>query len=152
MKRIVLLALALTFSLHARANPALHGTWSAAVDGQPLVIVFAANKQGKVNGTPMQWQTLGKMLTVQHAGGQPVAYSYELKDGKLSVAGGDLSGTVTLSKGTLAVTPAKAGAQSQAAPAKARPGLQGTAKSSSGSVVRWSLTCEDNSINPKTGT
>lgn len=99
MKRIVLLVLALAFCAPARADPALHGTWSALVDGQPLVVVFEASQQGKVNGTPMQWQTLGPMLFVQTPGNQPVAYSFELKGGKLSVAGGDLNGVVVLGKG-----------------------------------------------------
>lgn len=116
MKKIVLLVLALAFCAPARADPALHGTWSAVVEGQPLVVVFEAGKQGKVNGTPMQWQTLGQMLFVQTPGSQPVAYSFELKGGKLSVAGGDLAGVVTLSKGTAAAAaPARPASKPMAA-------------------------------------
>jgi len=102
MKKAVLLVLALAFSLHAHASPALHGTWSAAVDGQPLVVVFEGNGSGKVNGKPMQWQTLGPLLFVQVQGEQPVSYSFEVKGGKLNVAGSDLAGVVALSKGTAA--------------------------------------------------
>jgi hypothetical protein len=116
MRNIVLVVLALAFGAPAHASPALHGTWSAAIDGQPLVVVFEANGTGKVNGKPMQWQTLGPLLFVQVQGEQAVSYSFEVKAGKLNVAGGDLAGVVTLSKGTAAAsTPAKTA--SKASPA-----------------------------------
>lgn len=113
MKKIVLLVLTLAFCATARANPALHGTWSAAVEGQPLVVAFEANGRGKVNGKPMQWQALGPLLFVQVQGEEAVSYSYEVKGGKLSFAGGNLERAVTLSKGTAAAaksakTPPKA--------------------------------------------
>lgn len=124
MKNIVLLVLALAFCAPAHASPALHGTWSAAIDGQPLVVVFEANGTGKVNGKPMQWQTLGRLLFVQVQGEQAVSYSFEVKGGKLNVAGGDLNGVVALSKGTAAAeAAAKAkAAQPAKASAKASPG------------------------------
>ena len=135
MKNIVLLVLALAFCAPAHASPALHGTWSAAIDGQPLVVVFEPNGTGKVNGKPMQWQTLGKLLFVQQQGEQPVGYSFEVKDGKLNVAGGDLAGVVALSKGTAA---AEAAAAKQAKAAKA---TKASAKASSGGgqelVGKW---------------
>jgi hypothetical protein len=117
--RSLLLALVLAagFGLEARANPALHGTWSAAVDGQPLTVTFDAGGTGKVNGNPMRWQVLGPMLFVQQQGGEVVTYSFEVKGDKLSVAGGDVNGVLALSRGTAAadaakaVAPAKAGAQ-----------------------------------------
>jgi hypothetical protein len=102
MKKTILLFVVLAFSLHAHASPALHGTWSAAVDGQPLVVVFEGNGGGKVNATPMRWQTLGRLLVMQQQGEQPVTYSFEAKDGKLSIGGGDLSGVVVFSRGTAA--------------------------------------------------
>ena len=107
MRKTVLLFVVLACSLHAHASPALHGTWSAAIDGQPLVVVFEGNGSGKVNGKPMQWQTLGPLLFVQVQGEQAVSYSFEVKGGKLSVAGGDLAGVVALSKGTAAARSAK---------------------------------------------
>ena len=123
MKRIVLLVLVLAFSLHARANPALHGTWSAAVEGQPLVVVFEPGGKGNVNGKPMQWQALGRLLFLQQQGEDTVSYSYEVKDGKLSVGGGDLSGVVVLEKGTRAADAAKKALKAaKAAPAKASAG------------------------------
>ena len=55
----------------------------------------------------MRWQALGKLLFVQQQGGQPVGYAFEVKGDKLSVAGGDLNGTVTLSRGTAAAVVAR---------------------------------------------
>ena len=99
-------------ALEAHANPALHGTWSAALDGQPLVVTFEPGGGGKVNATPMKWQAMGKLLFVQQQGGQVMTYSWEVKGGKLSVAGGDLNAPVALSRGTAAAkqasTPTKA--------------------------------------------
>jgi len=125
MRKTVLLFVVLAFSLHAHASPALHGTWSAAIDGQPLVVLFEGNGTGKVNGKPMQWQTLGPLLFVQVQGEQAVSYSFEVKGGKLNVAGGDLAGVVALSKGTAAAeaaaTQAKAKAKSPKAASAAAP-------------------------------
>ena len=92
----------------AQANPALHGTWSTAVDGQPLVVTFDANGGGKVNGTPMRWQALGQLLFVQQQGQQAVTYSFQMQEGKLVVGGGDLNGAVVLTPGTKAADAAKA--------------------------------------------
>jgi len=120
MKKIVLLVLALAFCATARANPALHGTWSAAIEGQPLVVAFEANGRGKVNGKPMQWQALGPLLFVQVQGEETVSYSYEVQGGKLSIAGGNVNGVLALSKGTAAAeaaakkAPKPAGAPAQA--------------------------------------
>ena len=97
----------LAFTLQAHASPALHGTWSATVEGQPLVVTFEANGTGSVNAAPMRWQAMGKLLFVQQQGGQPIGYSFEVKGDKLNVAGGDLNGTVTMSRGTAAAVVAK---------------------------------------------
>jgi len=103
-----LLALLLATAVHAHANPALHGTWSTAIDGQPLVVTFEPNGTGKVNGKPLQWQALGKLLFVQAQGEPAKSYSFEVKDGKLNVAGADFVGIVTLTRGTAAADAAKA--------------------------------------------
>ena len=77
--RALLLAL-LVFSGVACANPALHGTWSVAVDGQPFVVTFEPGGKGTSNGAPVQWHALGKLLFVQPQGGQVITYSFEVKD------------------------------------------------------------------------
>jgi len=124
--RTILLIFALACSLHAHANPALHGTWSTAVDGQPLVVVFEANGTGKANGKPMKWQALGKLLFVQQQGEPAESYSFEMKDGKLSLAGGDLSSVVVFSRGTAAAEAAarKKATKSAKAPSASPGGAQ----------------------------
>jgi hypothetical protein len=99
MRTLATLLVALAFAAAAHANPALHGTWSATIDGQPLVVTFDAGGSGKVNATPMQWQARGKQLVVRQQGSASVSYSYEVKGDKLSVDGGDLAGRVTLTRG-----------------------------------------------------
>jgi len=118
MRKTVLLFVVLAFSLHAHASPALHGTWSAAIDGQPLVVLFEGNGTGKVNGKPMQWQTLGPLLFVQVQGEPAESYSFAVKGDKLSVSGANLN--VTFSKGTAAAAAKSAKAPSNAAPGGAQ--------------------------------
>ena len=133
MMRLFLAAtLCLAMVVPAFANPALHGTWSAAVDGQPLTVTFEPNGTGKVNGTPMQWQTLMRLVIVQKQGEQAQSYSYEVKGDKLSVAGGDLNGIVTLSRGTAA-------AEAAAKAVKAAPSSPQASSSGGGEelVGRW---------------
>jgi hypothetical protein len=113
----LLASLLLVVALQAHANPALHGTWSAAIDGQPLVVTFEANGSGKVNASPMRWQVLGPMLFVQQQGGQPITYVYEAKGERVTVSGGDLAAPVTLTKGTAAADAAKAKLASAKPPA-----------------------------------
>ena len=112
MKTLVSLFL-LSFTLHAFADPALHGTWSAAVEGQSLVVTFEAGGRGRVNNVPMQWQALGPVLAIQQQGEDAVAYTYKVEGAKLSISGGDLATTVVLSKGNRIVVPAKAGTPSR---------------------------------------
>ena len=79
----------LAFTLNVQASPALHGTWSVTVEGQPLVVTFEANGTGKVNTAPMRWQALGKLLFVQQQGAQPIGYSFEVKGDKMTETGKD---------------------------------------------------------------
>lgn len=118
MRRVWGLLLGLGLSLQAQANPALFGTWSGVVDGEPLVVEFGENANGKVNGQPMRWQALGAMLFLEQQG-QVQTYQWEVKAGRLSVAGGELSGVVTLTRGTKAADAAKAKQAKAAAPARA---------------------------------
>lgn len=143
MEKIALLALALAFCAPARADPALHGTWSAAVEDQPLVVVFEANGRGKVNGKPMQWQALGPLLFVQVQGEEAVSYSYEVKGGKLNVAGGNVNGVLALSKGTAAAAAVSKAPASGVVPAKA-----GTPSSAQELVGKW---CKLSTLTTNTG-
>lgn len=124
----------------ARASPALHGTWSAAeVNGRPLVVQFDAGGNGLINGQPMRWQALGPMLFIEQ-NGQVGTYSFEVKDGKFLVSGGDLSGVATLTRGTAAADAgAKAKAASQPASQPKAAGGASAARASSGQelVGKW---------------
>src|SRR5437868_1242454 len=113
MRKLALLLVALAFALQAHANPALHGTWSVAVNNQPLVLVFNPDGTGSINGQGMKWQTLMKLLVVQPNGGQVISYGFDVKDGKLSVSGGDINGILTLTPGTAAADAARANAAKQ---------------------------------------
>ena len=145
MRLFLAIALTFTLSIQAHANSALYGTWSSAVDGQPLTVTFESNGSGKVNGKPMQWQTLGKLLFVQKQGESPQSYSFDMKGDKLSVGGGDLNGIVTLSRGTAA-------AEAAAKTAKANPSAS-RASSSEGSggqelVGKW---CKGSNFSANSG-
>ena len=122
MRFIAAIVCCLIFSAPAAANPALHGTWSAAVDGQPLTVTFEPNGTGSINGKPMRWQTLMRLLVVQHQGGETVSYSFDAKGDRLSVSGGDLNGIVTLSRGTAAAEAAAKSARSAPASSQASSG------------------------------
>ena len=132
----------LLFAAPAAANPALHGTWSAAVDGQPLTVTFEPNGTGRINGKPMRWQTLMRLLVVQHQGGETVSYSFDAKGDRLSVSGGDLDGIVTLSRGTAAAEAA----------AKSARGAQASSQGPSGNgqdlVGKW---CKGSSFTANSG-
>lgn len=104
-------------------NRGLNGTWSASVNGQPLIVEFGGTGAGKVNGNAMRWQVMGNALFVE-TNGQVITYQHQLQGDKLSVAGGDLDGVVVLTRGTAAADAAKAkqGAGSGAATAAGGPG------------------------------
>jgi hypothetical protein len=144
MRFITAIVLCLVFAAQAFANPALYGTWSAAVDGQPLTVTFEPNGTGSVNGKPMQWQTLLRLLVIQHQGGDTVSYSFDARGDALSVSGGDLPGIVTLSRGTAA-------ADAAAKAAAARPpqaASQGSYGNGQELVGKW---CKGSSFTANSG-
>jgi hypothetical protein len=133
----------------ALANPALHGTWSVAVNGQPLVVTFNADGSGTINGAPMRWQTMLRLLFVQPQGGEVVTYSFGAQGDKLSVSGGDLPGIVTLTRGTAAAAAAQA-AQAAAAPQAGGGSAEGGVGGGGGRelVGRW---CKVTNFNANAG-
>ena len=120
MRILAPLLLAIALVTHAHAQSPLLGTWSIAIDGQPLVVTFENGGTGKVNGQPMKWQTFGPLLFVQEQGKQAVSYSFQVQGDKLNVSGGDLNGVATLTRGTAAADAAKK--QAAVAPAAKGPG------------------------------
>src|SRR3954466_5118845 len=128
---------AFAFALYAAiasANPALHGTWSAAsVQGQPLLVEFARGGTGKLNGAAMKWSTLGGALFVQQAG-QVTNYGFKVQGDKLLVYPSGQLQPITLSKGSDAYDAAiKAQPKQAAATAASAQGKGAGSSVSSGS-------------------
>jgi hypothetical protein len=99
MRTILAFLLALACA-QAFANPALHGTWSAAeVDGKPLLVEFAAGGTGKANGQPIRWSALGGALFVQQ-NGQTASYGFKVEGEKLLVYPQGQAQPVTLTRGS----------------------------------------------------
>lgn len=93
--------LALLFFLlngHAIANPALAGSWNGSVNGNPVSITLDGNGDGQVDGRSIRYQVMGPALFVEDQG-QVVAYQFQLQGNQLLVAGGDLPGVLTLTRG-----------------------------------------------------
>lgn len=101
--RIRLLLLAAVAAMAAPcttlANPALAGSWSGSVDGQPLAVTFDGRGGGRVDGRPMRYQVNGNTLLVEDQG-ELAMYQFQVRGNQLLVAGGQLPGTVTLQRGT----------------------------------------------------
>src|SRR3954452_17981519 len=123
------------YSALVSANPALHGTWSAAsVQGQPLLVEFAPGGSGKLNGAPMKWSTLGGALFVQQAG-QVTNYGFKVQGDKLLVYPSGQLQPMTLSKGSEAYDAAINATPKVASPAK--PGAQGSSGNGQELVGKW---------------
>ena len=100
MKTILGFVVAAICCAQAFANPALHGTWSAAeVDGKPLLVEFAAGGTGKANGQPIRWSAFGGALFVQQ-NGQTATYGFKVEGEKLLVYPQGQSQPVTLTRGS----------------------------------------------------
>lgn len=138
MKKILAaLALGFIFVSYALANPALHGSWSAAnVQGRPLLVEIEPGGNGRINGQPMRWQTLGPMLFIEQ-NGEVATYGFKVEGDKLQVSGGDLAQPATLGKGRAAYDAAMK-AQQKATKGGAAPAQAG-ARSSNGDelVGKW---------------
>lgn len=141
MRTLSSLLLVAAFAAQAQTKPTLNGTWSTAVNGEPYVVVFGANGAGSVNDKAMRWSTMGAMLFVEQQG-QVATYQFQIKDEKLSVAGGNLNGVVVLTRGTAAADAARA-KQAKAAP-------KASAASSNGQelVGKW---CKMSNFNANSG-
>ncbi|HEY5898473.1 MAG TPA: hypothetical protein VIV54_12970 [Burkholderiales bacterium] len=138
MRTILALALGLFLAASAFANPALHGTWSAAdVEGKPLLVEFAAGGTGQANGQPIRWSTLGGALFIQQ-NGQTASYGFKVQGDKLLVyPQGQMQPTV-LSKGSAAYDAAMKAQPKTASPAQsASPAKAGAQSSGQELVGKW---------------
>ena len=83
------------------ASSALTGTWTGNLDGQRLVATFDGKGGGQVDGRPIRYQIKGGILLVEDQG-QVAMYQFQVQGNQLVVAGGQLSGMLTLNRGTAA--------------------------------------------------
>jgi hypothetical protein len=116
--RALAFALMFTAASSASANPALNGSWNGNLDGTQVLLTIDGKGGGNVDGVPMRYQVLGNMLFIERKG-QVIGYQFELRDGKLLVAGGDLPGLLIMNKGGgQAQKPGQQGAQQNQRPAQ----------------------------------
>ncbi|TWO72626.1 hypothetical protein FN976_03585 [Caenimonas sedimenti] len=101
--RSVIAAIACAATL-AWADAALTGSWTALVDGQRVNATFDGKGGGQVDGRPIRYQVKGNMLLVEDQG-EVAMYQFQVQGGQLMVAGGQLPGMVTFSRGTIAAAP-----------------------------------------------
>jgi len=142
MRLLLALVLGLVLAAPVLANPALHGTWSAGVEGQPLTVTFEPDGTGTVNGTPMKWQTLLRLLFIQKQGADTESYSFDAQGDRLAVSGGSFNGIVTLTRGTAA-------AEAAAKTARATPAsAQGPGGGGQELVGKW---CKGSSFTANSG-
>jgi hypothetical protein len=121
MRTFPALALAFYLSLYlslqpAHANPELTGTWRGDIQGQTIVMTVDGKGGGDVDGVPMRYQLVGKLIFIERQG-NVIGYSWELRNGQLTVGGGDLPGVLVMQRGAKpdAQTASRGNAQQQPA-------------------------------------
>lgn len=133
MRPLVLWLCLLCAAAPACANPALQGTWSAVVNGQPMVVSFADGGGGAVDGKAMRWQTMGPLLFIEQDG-EVGTYQFQLQGKQLNVSGGSLGGVAVFTRGKAAAKGAAAPGTTQGA---ARGTGQATAAGGAELVGKW---------------
>ena len=101
------LILAVTFTLSAslaHANSELTGTWRGDIQGQTIVMTVDGKGSGDVDGVPMRYQLMGKLIFIERQG-NVISYSWDLRNGQLLVGGGDLPGVLTMTRGARPQSP-----------------------------------------------
>lgn len=94
----------------------LAGTWNGNVMGTPLSLTLDGRGSGQVDGRPIRYQVMGRLLVIEDRG-EVTSYGFEVQGNRLQVGGGQLPGVVTLTRGS---APARAAAAPQnTAPAAA---------------------------------
>lgn len=76
----------------------LTGTWRGSVDGEAAVLELRKDGSGSFNGAALDWQVQLGMLFLESEG-EVQAYSFSIDGNRMTVAGGDLAGPVTLERG-----------------------------------------------------
>ncbi|HEY1077637.1 MAG TPA: hypothetical protein VGE51_13180 [Fontimonas sp.] len=104
----------------------LTGTWRGSLGGEAATLELRKDGSGSFNGNALNWQVQLGMLFLE-SDGEVQAYSFSQDGNRLTVAGGDLAGPVTLERGAKsAIAPSAAKpAVAPAAAAGVRPELAG---------------------------
>lgn len=105
--RLLLAALACTAGPGAWADPALAGPWTALVEGHRLNITFDGKGGGNADGRPIRYQLKGNLILIEDQG-EVTMYQFQVQGNQMQVAGGQLPGVVTYSRGTIAAAPQSA--------------------------------------------
>lgn len=108
----------------ARAEAPLAGKWHGEIAGTPVALALDDKGGGTLDGQPIRYQVLGKMLFIQQ-GAAVSGYQFELRNGELLIAGQNLPGVVVLKKGSAPATSASAAAGAQDSKGGVRPELVG---------------------------
>ncbi|HSV54873.1 MAG TPA: hypothetical protein VLJ57_22310 [Burkholderiaceae bacterium] len=82
----------------AAANPALTGTWNGTLQGNPLSLTLDGKGGGRVDGRPIRYQVTGSLLVIEDQG-ELAAYQFQVQGNQMQVAGGQLPGVLTLTRG-----------------------------------------------------
>lgn len=98
----------------AAANPALTGSWNGTLQGNPISVTFDGKGSGQVDGRRIRYQVAGSVLAVEDQG-ETSLYQFQIQGNQLQVAGGQLPGVLTLTRG-------QPGAARTAPPSGASPG------------------------------
>lgn len=119
-----LLLLLLTFSAaYAGIDAKLVGEWvtTASGTGARVVLKIAADGRCSVGADSGKCQSMLRLLVVQTASGPATTYSYQVKNDKLTVAGGGLAQAMVFERSTGEPAPAVAAAPEPTAAINARP-------------------------------
>lgn len=108
--RAAIAALACTAATLAWADPALTGSWTALVEGRRLHVTFDGKGGGQADGRPIRYQVQGNVILVEDQG-EVAMYHFQIQGNQMQVAGGQLPGVVTYSRGDVAPSPQQSAAQ-----------------------------------------
>lgn len=106
MRALISLAFAASlFVPAAHANPELTGTWRGDIQGQTIVMTVDGKGGGDIDGVPMRYQLMGKLIFIERQG-NVISYSWDVRDGQLRVGGGDLPGILVMTRVSTSQAPA----------------------------------------------
>ena len=119
--RWAVLAMMLGWVSQLVAAAGILGQWRGTLDGEAIALELRADGSGALDGTTIRWQQFGNQLLVEMEG-EVLAYTVQQSGDTLTVSGGDLEGSLTMSRGGKAAI-AKSGVPTPTPPAANREGM-----------------------------